>query len=280
MEKEKEKEKTKIITKETISRLSRDIRDIMKNPLTSHGIYYQHSEDDLLKGTAMIVGPEETPYFGGFYFFIFDFPCDYPYSPPHVTYCTNGDNIRFNPNLYKDGKVCISLLNTWKGEQWTSCQTISTVLLNLCTLLNNEPLLNEPGVSKNHVDFFPYNKIIEYKNVEIAILKMMEKKSPYYSSLFDNYDEIVKEHFLKNAGKIMSDLEKKKTRTTEHAYTNYYKMHVVLDYQKLYKEFVDFYNKIHGIKETIPLLEDSDSEIKKPRKVKNKKEKTNESYKM
>ena len=55
------------------------------------------------------------------------FTTDYPHSPPQVTYWTNGDNIRFNPNLYKCGKVCVSLLNTWRGDQWTSCQTISSV---------------------------------------------------------------------------------------------------------------------------------------------------------
>ena len=46
-------------------------------------------------------------------------------------------------NLYKNGKVCISLLNTWQGEQWSSCQNISTILLNLVALLNNTPLLND-----------------------------------------------------------------------------------------------------------------------------------------
>ena len=27
--------------------------------------------------------------------------------------------VRFNPNLYSDGKVCLSLLGTWHGEGWT-----------------------------------------------------------------------------------------------------------------------------------------------------------------
>ena len=69
-----------------------------------------------------------------------NFPTDYPHTPPTVTYYTNDGYTRFNPNLYKNGKVCISILNTWKGEQWTGCQTIRTILLSLCTLLNNNPL--------------------------------------------------------------------------------------------------------------------------------------------
>ena len=65
---------SEIISKETISRLVNDVKNIIKNPLSEHGIYYQHDEADMLKGYALIVGPEDTPYFGGFYFFEFSFP--------------------------------------------------------------------------------------------------------------------------------------------------------------------------------------------------------------
>ena len=47
---------TKIITNETIRRLLKDVKQIMKHPLTDNGIYYKHSENELLKGYAMIVG--------------------------------------------------------------------------------------------------------------------------------------------------------------------------------------------------------------------------------
>jgi ubiquitin-conjugating enzyme E2 Z len=153
-------EKTTVLTKDTITRLLHDVKHVIKNPLTDNGIYYTHDDEDMLKGYALIVGPSDTPYFGGFFFFEIQYPANYPHSPPHVIYCTNGDNIRFNPNLYTSGKVCVSILNTWRGEQWTSCQTISTLLLTLCTLLCKEPLLNEPGVTKGHEDFINYTKII------------------------------------------------------------------------------------------------------------------------
>ena len=105
--------------------------------------------ENIFKGYAMIIGPSDTPYQDGFYFFEFNFPYDYPHSPPVLTFLSNGDNIRFNPNLYRNGKVCISLLNTWKGDQWTSCQSISSILLTLC-ILNENPLLNEPGITESN----------------------------------------------------------------------------------------------------------------------------------
>ena len=161
------------VTKDTMRRIISDVKELRKNPLISHGIYYEHDETDMLKGKALIIGPADTPYADGFYLFKISFPVNYPYEPPKVQYCTNDGNTRFNPNLYRCGKVCLSILNTWQGEKWSGCQTISSVLLAMCTILNNEPLLNEPGVCKTHRDFEAYNAIIQYKNIEVAIFGML-----------------------------------------------------------------------------------------------------------
>ena len=59
------------ITKESISRLLTDVKQIIKNPLSENGIYYVHDDTDMLKGYALIIGPDDTPYFGGYYFFEF-----------------------------------------------------------------------------------------------------------------------------------------------------------------------------------------------------------------
>ena len=227
-----------IISKESIQRLLKDVKEVMKHPLTDHGIYYIHDDEDMLKGYALIIGPEGTPYFGGNYFFEFRYPTDYPHSPPKVKYCTNGADIRFNPNLYKCGRVCISILNTWRGDQWTSCQTISTVLLNLCTLLCENPLLNEPGVHKNHADINNYNKIIEYANLNIAVCKIVSKKEGVYLPFFDSFENIVKEHFVKNVDKFIEYAEKKKEEFPDTVLltTGLYSMKVPIQYLKVIEE--------------------------------------------
>ena len=74
------------ITKYTISRLVGDIKEIITNPLEPQGIYYKHDEDDMLRGYAMIIGPQGTPYKGGYYFFKFLFPPNYPEQPPSGIY--------------------------------------------------------------------------------------------------------------------------------------------------------------------------------------------------
>ena len=233
----------KIISKDSIQRLLRDVKDVIKNPLTSNGIYYVHDDEDMLKGYALIVGPEDTPYFGGYYLFEIKYPTDYPHSPPYVTYCTNGDNIRFNPNLYKCGKVCISILNTWRGEQWSSCQTISTVLLHLCTLLCVNPLVNEPGVSEKHKDCESYTKIIEYKNIEISLMQIYEKKSGVFLPQFEMFTSIIKDEFKKNYEKVSKFLETKKDEPECQLTIGYYNMSVGLNYPKLYSRWNEFVNK-------------------------------------
>jgi ubiquitin-protein ligase len=233
---------TTFISKESISRLITDIKQIIKNPLSENGIYYVHDENDILTGYAMIVGPSETPYFGGYYFFKFKFPNNYPYAPPVVTYCTNRNNIRFNPNLYKCGKVCVSLLNTWSGEQWTSCQTISTILLTLCTLLCKDPLLNEPGVTQHHKDLEIYNKIIEYSNIEIAICDIINKHTGLHLDFFEHFTENIKENFLKNKDKLLNFIETKiqenKNNSPKVLSGGFYNMTVKLDYPKLKEQIL------------------------------------------
>ena len=60
---------------------------------------------------------------------------------------------RINPNLYEEGKVCLSLLNTWTGrgnEVWDSkSSSILQVLVSLQGLvLNSKPYFNEAGYDK------------------------------------------------------------------------------------------------------------------------------------
>jgi len=169
-----------------------DCKEILNEPL--EGIHYIHNETNAMKGYAMIIGPEGTPYEYGYYMFEFNFPDNYPFSPPTVTFITYDGFTRFNPNLYINGRVCLSILNTWSGEKWSSCQSIRSILLTLRTLiLNDTPLLNEPEVTKEHKDYNNYNLLIEYKNVETAILKYLEKTSlpydfhPFYPIMVESY---------------------------------------------------------------------------------------------
>ena len=227
------------ISRDTIKRLIRDVKQIKNDPLTSQGIYYKHHEEDVLKGYALLIGPTDTPYENGFYFFELNYPKDYPFSPPKITFLTQDGATRFNPNLYRNGKVCLSILNTWRGEQWTSCQNISTILLTLITIFNSKPMLNEPGVQESHSDFLNYNKILKYKNFEIAIYKIVTNEDN--NMIFDLFYDEVQENFNKNFQTIKNQLKELKTIEPCIISTNMYNMRINIEYKKLY-------NKLNKIK--------------------------------
>ena len=112
-------------------RIIRDMKEIVKNPLIDNGIHVHFNEDNINNVYVLMIGPEDTPYEGGFFFFHVFYPKEYPIKPPEVKYLTQGNNVRFNPNLYTNGKVCLSILNTWNGPGWTPCLTLSSVLLSI-----------------------------------------------------------------------------------------------------------------------------------------------------
>ena len=223
-------------------RLLKDVVEIIKNPLHDNGIYYKHDDNNMLHAYALVMGPENSLYNFGYYLFEINYPKDYPYSPPRLKYLTNNGYTRFHPNLYRTGKVCLSILNTWRGEQWTSCQTIRSVLLTLVTLFHNKPLLNEPGITERFKDFKKYNKIIEYENYKTAILSVLNGKIK--NPAVEEFKTIINENFEKNKEKIEKQLEEKSKKPKKNVHISIYNnMESVIDYNNVYNNFKEMLNK-------------------------------------
>lgn len=227
----------KTMSRENARRLMKDIKSLMKEPLQSENIYYKHDESNMLKGYAMIIGPKDSLYENGIYLFDFDFPVNYPYSPPKLSYKTNDGYVRFHPNFYKNGKVCISILNTWPGDPWTSCQTIRSILMTLVMLFDNKPLLHEPGIKETHFDFEKYNKIVTYKNIEIAFYevcrRILKNNVQIHTSMIFK-DEIIKHYHEKKEymkKKVMDKLSENNEK--ELIQTVVYGMRFEIDYNML-----------------------------------------------
>jgi len=75
----------------------------------------------------MIFGSADTPYAYGGFLFDLQFHDNYPNAPPEMKLLTTGGNsLRFNPNLYSNGYVCLSILGTWSGginETWNPAKS-------------------------------------------------------------------------------------------------------------------------------------------------------------
>lgn len=156
-------------------RIFQDLKAIIVNKDPTIHVYF---DDDISIVEAIIVGPAETPYAGGIFHFTLRLPETYPWHPPHVTLRTTDNGIvRFNPNLYNSGKVCLSILGTWPGPGWTCVQTLLSTLLSIQSLMNKFPFHNEPAHehSRNYRKRDSYNDFIRHETIRVAVLGMMDR---------------------------------------------------------------------------------------------------------
>jgi len=120
--------------------LQNQFKKIQSEPV--EGIAVELKDDNLYEWRVFIEGPKETFYEGGIFQLVMKFPNDYPMSPPVVTFVSDF----WHPNVYTDGKVCISILHPpgvdemsgeLPEERWLPTQTVTTILLSIISLLNS-----------------------------------------------------------------------------------------------------------------------------------------------
>jgi ubiquitin-conjugating enzyme E2 Z len=181
-------------------RLNADIVEIQKELYAEQGIFYQPNPQNIMEGTACILGPSGTPYEGCPMFYTFSFPQTYPFDPPHVSFRTFDGQTRFHPNMYKEGKVCLSILHTWSGPKWASTMRISTILVTLQSLMDTEPLRHEPGYETGKDESVKvYTHVVEKSCIQYC-LTLAEKKQ--YPKGFEDYQE----EFLKRFAETINGL--------------------------------------------------------------------------
>lgn len=136
------------LTAELMRRVMKE-HNIMQSSLPD-GIFVRTWESRLDLLRVLIVGPFDTPY--EFAPFVVDlhFGLTFPTSSPDAFFHSwTGGSGRINPNLYEDGKICLSLLGTWdadeRNEEWSSKRsTVLQILVSLMGLV----LVKEPYYSK------------------------------------------------------------------------------------------------------------------------------------
>eukprot|EP00927_Polykrikos_kofoidii_P065359 TRINITY_DN61117_c0_g1_i1.p1 TRINITY_DN61117_c0_g1~~TRINITY_DN61117_c0_g1_i1.p1 ORF type:complete len:387 (+),score=48.56 TRINITY_DN61117_c0_g1_i1:216-1376(+) len=164
--------------------------------LREQGIFFSFDDAQQHRAVAMLLGPSGTPYANGFFLFEFVFPNDYPLRPPRVSFRTGDGRVRFNPNLYVTGKVCLSVLGTWAGPSWTSGCTMHTTLLSLQSLLCAVPLQNEPGHEGSiGADANLYSAMLRYETVAVAVVHQLSRPLP---KAFEPFTDTMRALFLRH----------------------------------------------------------------------------------
>ncbi|XP_039252991.1 ubiquitin-conjugating enzyme E2 G2-like [Styela clava] len=97
-------------------------------------------ESNYFEWDACIMGPIGTPFEGGVFSAVMTFPSDYPLSPPTMRFTCD----MFHPNIYPDGRVCISILHApgddpmgyeSSAERWSPVQSVEKILLSVISML-------------------------------------------------------------------------------------------------------------------------------------------------
>ncbi|MGH0165805.1 UNVERIFIED_CONTAM: hypothetical protein FKN15_049712 [Acipenser sinensis] len=153
---------------------------------SSSSVFVRCDEERLDIMKVLITGPADTPYANGCFEFDVYFPQDYPNSPPLVNLeTTGGHSVRFNPNLYNDGKVLVSVQSL---------------------ILVAEPYFNEPGYERSRgtpsgtQSSREYDGNIRQATVKWAMLEQIRNPSPCFK-------EVIQKHFYLKRAEIIVQCE-------------------------------------------------------------------------
>lgn len=168
----------------------------------SNEMYIDIKEDNMKQFKIFFFGPKDSVFHNGIFLFQFDIPDNYPFEVPKVTFVTGGIvNGRMHPNLYKEGKVCLSILNTWGSKEWSPLLTIEKVILTIKGILDNNPLSHEPGYeSKNDPYYNIYSSYYSLKSINNVYSYYKDKNETTFM-------EIIKNHIINNYKDINAKLD-------------------------------------------------------------------------
>lgn len=124
-------------------------------------------------------GSEDTIYEGGYFKAQLKFPLDYPNNPPEMKFITP----MWHPNIYEDGRVCISILHApgtdsmneqeTADERWRPILNVEAILLSVISMLN-DPNINSPANLDASLQF--RDNRTEYNK---KVRKMAQKSTEY-----------------------------------------------------------------------------------------------------
>jgi len=214
----------KELTSTQVSRVQKEFQ-ILKKSITIHrdaSIFFCIQKNNVNKIRFMISGPKNTPYEYGLFIFDMTMPETFPSGPPLVNFSNNGGK-RFNPNLYDSGKVCLSLLGTWrgdKGESWNiNTSTFNQLLISIqAQILIDEPYFNEPGYEKNigteqgKTMSKEYNYNIRQYTLDHAINDLLlNNKYPEFKDIINKYFTFQKDNIIKTLNNWHNEMPSSKS---------------------------------------------------------------------
>lgn len=147
-----------------IRRLQNEYKEYIKNPNEFYSI--EINPNNFLVWNILLFGPTDTIFEGLTLNCRMTFPNNYPNKPPSFIFTEN----IFHPNIYSDGRVCISILHEGVdefgyedvSERWNPSQSVNSILLSIISMLP-DPNFESPANINASVMW--QNNFSEYKSI-------------------------------------------------------------------------------------------------------------------
>lgn len=115
------------------SRLKQDYLRLKRDPVPY--ITAEPLPSNILEWHYVVKGPEDSPYYGGYYHGTLLFPREFPFKPPSIYMLT--PNGRFKTNT----RLCLSI-SDFHPDTWNPAWSVATILTGLLSfMLENTPTL-------------------------------------------------------------------------------------------------------------------------------------------
>lgn len=205
-------------------RIMKEISVVRKSP----EIFIDVDEKDMTSFKVLFFGPSDSVYHHGIFVFEMKLSDNYPFSVPLVKFLTGGMiNARIHPNLYENGKVCLSILNTWGGNEW-SLLTIEKVFITIRALLDNNPIAHEPSYknyNQNHPTSIAYSTNAEYYTIK-SILDVYR----FYTDISPDspFRQIISKYITDNKKDIMEKINKFQEKISNLSVRSLHTLHILL----------------------------------------------------
>ena len=122
---------------------------------------------DIFTWEAYLTAPKDSVYEGGRFKLLINFPPDYPFKAPKVTFISP----IYHPNINSKGNICIDIL----ADGWSPALTLDKVLVSLLSWLD-EPNPDDP--LRSEVADIYKNDFEEYKKrCRESVVKMMKDQN-------------------------------------------------------------------------------------------------------
>lgn len=123
-----------------VTHLRKQLKSLTEKPVA--GFSVEVIDDDLSRWRVWLLGPKNTPYQDGIFRARLEFPPEFPFQPPLMTF----ESKMWHPNVYPDGRVCISILHPpgedkygyeTAEERWSPIQSVESVLISVISMVSD-----------------------------------------------------------------------------------------------------------------------------------------------